>query len=119
MIAFLLLAFLTSAALAAGPAPVALSTPTFQDFIVDSGLKLAAGDFILAKESAGRAIAIAPANPRGYVQRASCELKLGAWKDAESDATKAIELKYVKAYPFNLRSAARSGLGRYADALAD
>src|SRR5579883_2441841 len=104
MIAFPLLAFLTSAALSAGPAPVALSTPTFQDFMVDSGLKLAAGDFILAKESAGRAIALAPANPKGYVQRASCELKLGAWKDAESDATRAIDLKYEKAFRSEERS---------------
>ncbi len=113
------LALLAAPTRAAVPFALAGSSPTLQDFLADSKLKLSAGDAARAKDSASRAIALSPSNPIGYVQRASCELRLGQWPAAESDASQAIALKYEKASSYDLRSAARAQQGRYAEALAD
>ena len=60
-----------------------------------------------------------PGEPRWYVQTAAEALQRKDYAQAEKEATKAMELGWRKSSSFNARSAARTGLGHFKEAVAD
>jgi tetratricopeptide (TPR) repeat protein len=116
-------AFLIGFSLKAGfSAEVAGSSSTAriqsEEFLNDSALKSAAGEFKQALIFADQAIDSDPSNARAYLQRAGVELKTKNYADADKDALKAMDLGYRKTSAFNTRSAALTGLGRFKEAFA-
>ncbi|MBI5631002.1 MAG: tetratricopeptide repeat protein [Elusimicrobia bacterium] len=60
-----------------------------------------------------------PQDPRVFLRRAKALLESGSYGLAAEAATKALELGYDRVSPYNLRSQAYAGEGRYEEALAD